>query len=200
MMVATGIRCIAAFAMAVGWGCGGALPAGDAGPDGPEVSDSGLDDVTLADVTLADVTPADGTTPADGAGDASAETGADAKTCPSVAQVCADATSATPFGCGTTWSTAQQPSTWCRKAGPNAFVLTAPHCDGFDIAVLSYVDTATNNYYDLQTGALVGIEYRYSTGTGCIAGQAPDVPIFADCYDAASGSGISCAADGSLAD
>ena len=96
-------------------------------------------------------------------------------------------------GCATTWSTAQQPSTWCPKV-PYARVFTAPHCDGFDIVVLGATDTSSFYYYDLQTGALVGIEGHGNNGTLCIAGQAPDVPL-TDCYDAGGVVTVSCEAD-----
>ncbi len=131
------------------------------------------------------------------ASDASAETSADAATCPSVARECADAASA-DLGCATTWSTAQQPSTWCPKV-PYARVFTAPHCDGFDIVVLGATDTSSFYYYDLQTGALVGIEGHGNNGTLCIAGQAPNVPL-TDCYDAGGVVTVSCEADGSFSD
>jgi hypothetical protein len=61
--------CIAALAMAVGWGCGAseALHEGDAGPEGPDVSDSGRSDATTRPdgPELSDSGLADGTTPAD---------------------------------------------------------------------------------------------------------------------------------------
>jgi hypothetical protein len=131
------------------------------------------------------------------ASDSPGDGSADVATCPSVAQECADAATA-DLGCGTTWATARQPSTWCPKV-PYARVLTAANCDGFDIVVLGSVDTSDFYYYDLQTGALVGIEAHGNLGTRCVAGQAPDVPL-TDCYDAGGVVTVSCEADGSFAD
>jgi hypothetical protein len=120
----------------------------------------------------------------------------DAATCPSVAQRCADTTTSDP-GCGTTWSTAQQPSTWCPEA---SYWEVAPQCEGFDIVRLGGVDSSTYYYYDLQTGDLVGIE-RHGLGPGpsCVAGHAPGVELI-DCIDAGGVTTFYCGTDGSFSD
>ena len=130
-------------------------------------------------------------------GDASADRSADAASCPSVAQICADAGSA-DVGCGTTWSTAEQPSTWGPK-DPYVRVFRATHCDGFNIVVLGSADTSSFYYYDLQSGALVGIEGRGPGGAACLAGVSPDVPL-TDCYEAGAVVTVTCEADGSFSD
>lgn len=142
--------------------------------------------------------PADGATGNDSSTpDTTGDGAVDAATCTAVAQKCADTAMPDP-GCGTTWSTAQRPSTWC-PTFPYARVVTAPHCDGFDIVVLGATDTSSFYYYDLQTGVLVGIEGHGNNGTMCVAGQAPDVPL-TDCDDAGGVTTVYCEADGSFAD
>ena len=162
------------------------------GPDG------GAPDVSEAASPLPDASMADAMGDGPPAADASGDGAADGAACPSVAQQCSDAATA-DLACGTTWSSAQQPSTWCPKV-PYARVYTAPHCDGFDIVVLGATDTSSFYYYDLQTGALVGIEGHGNNGTLCVAGQASDVPL-TDCYDGGLVSVTAyCEADGSFTD
>jgi hypothetical protein len=182
----------------------------DASPDASEEAshptdgasvDSPGDDSSSADASSADTNfPADTATADESdssATDAAGDGSVDAATCRSIAQECVDAATAN-LGCGTTWSTAQQPSTWCPKV-PYARVYTAPDCDGFDIVVIGGTDSSSFYYYDRQTGALVGIEGRGNNGTTCVAGQAPDVPL-TDCYDAGGVAIVSCETDGSFTD
>jgi hypothetical protein len=168
--------------------CSNSSPGG-AGGGGPDASE---DASPLADAATSEADAKDSS-----ASDASGDGSMDAATCPSVARECADAAAADP-GCGMTWSTAQQPSTWCPKF-PYARVLTASHCDGFDIVVLGATDTSSFYYFDLQTGALVGIEGHGNGGARCVAGQAPDVPL-TDCYDDGGVVTVTCEADGSFTD
>jgi len=163
----------------------------DGGSDAPE------DASPPADATPGDAGPADAPGRDSPAGDASGDGPEDAATCTPVARECADAATA-DLGCATTWSTAQRPSTWCPKV-PYARVITAPRCDGFDIVVLGATDSSSFYYYDLQTGALVGIEGHGNFGPLCIAGQSPDVPL-TDCYDAGGVVTVLCEADGSFTD
>jgi hypothetical protein len=190
---------------------GGGPDISDASGDANRPADGASGDAPGDDSSSADANPppdgADGAT-ADGntvdgndssapATDAADDGSADAATCRSIAQECADAATA-DLGCGTTWSAAQQPSTWCSRV-PNARVYTAPQCDGFDIVVLGGNDASSFYYYDPQTGALVGIEKRGNNGPTCVAGLAPDVPL-TDCYDAGGVSIVTCEADGSFTD
>jgi hypothetical protein len=163
-------------------------------------SDASLDSITGLDAgSPSDANP--GIDLAHDAGsrpsDASADGYADAALCPSVAQACGDAANA-DVGCATTWSTAEQPSTWCPK-DPYVRVFRATHCDGFNIVVLGSADTSSFYYYDLQSGALVGIEGHSLGGTRCVAGLSPDVPL-TDCYEAGAVVTVTCESDGSFSD
>ena len=163
-------------------------------------SDASLDSITGLDAgSPSDANPGIDVAHGDAsrASDASADGYADAARCPSVAQACADAAIA-DIGCATTWSTAEQPSTWCPKV-PYVTVFRATHCDGFDIVALGSADTSSFYYYDLQSGALVGIEGHGLGGTTCVAGVQPDVPL-TDCYEAGAVVTVTCQADGSFSD
>jgi hypothetical protein len=170
--------------------------AGGSGGGGLDASDA--TDASEAASPPADASRGDAAGDDSSAGDASMDGSADGGACPSVAQQCADAATA-DIACGTTWSNAQLPSTWCPKV-PYVRVYTAPHCDGFDIVVLGATDTSSFYYYDLQTGALVGIEGHGNNGTLCVAGQAPGVPL-TDCFDGgAVAVTADCEPDGSFTD
>ncbi|MGH7269577.1 MAG: hypothetical protein ACREJ3_04025, partial [Polyangiaceae bacterium] len=85
--------------------------------------------------------------------------------CPLMDQACAHDAGAL-YHCVRDWATAQRPSSWCTQQ--NVFVSIFSDCDGYDIVEESPIasDLATDYYYDLTTGALVGIElYSDNVGT-----------------------------------
>lgn len=174
--------------------------AGAGGSDASRDSSTALDAGSPSDAKPgADVAHDDASDVSDAsdASDASTDGYADAAPCPSVAQACGDAANA-DVGCATTWSTAERPSTWCAKV-PYVRVFRATDCDGFNIVVLGSADTSSFYYYDLQSGALVGIEGRGLGGAMCVAGVSPAVPL-TDCYEAGAVVTVTCESDGSFSD
>jgi hypothetical protein len=106
----------------------------------------------------------------------------DASSCQSVDEVCA-ADGGWNYLCVRDWSTAQRPSTWC-GGYPNASVVLYPNCGGFNVAVAGPIsDTSTWYFYDVTSGALVGIEFTGNGGASCIAQDtASSLPV-AHCFD-----------------
>jgi len=72
-------------------------------------------------------------------------------------------------------------------------------CAGYDIVAVGGADTSTFYYYDPQTGDLVGIEGQSLSGTGCIAGQTPDV-LLTDSVAGAPPMDATCESDGTIDD
>jgi hypothetical protein len=108
----------------------------------------------------------------------------DGPSCPSVAVYCG---SAQPQygGCVPNWVTAQNASTWCKtEAGASylggaADVFMQTGCNGFNTVVLSATDMGIIYFYDMGTGALIGIARQPSWS--CVAGVIPPDQTYVYC-------------------
>lgn len=119
-----------------------------------------------------------------GSADSVRETTVDASpvvVCPSIDEACAREAGAF-YHCVRDWATAQLPSTWCADA--NSIVSIHSDCGGYDIVEESpqASDVATDYYYSLTSGMLVGVElYSFNVGAAsCLAVSVNAISV-ADC-------------------
>jgi hypothetical protein len=154
--------------------------------------------VAMAPIALAAFASCDARRDSEGGSDASSDVGSDASadvgsdvgsdagstTCPSVASLCAG--DAAPVGfagdcrftyhCVSDWKSGTDPSSWC-SCDPAVFRL--PNCGGYNVILDENVDVAYAYAFDVDSGALVGIQGLGMNGVNggprCIAGTSFDV-------------------------
>jgi hypothetical protein len=70
--------------------------------------------------------------------------------------------------CVRTWSASPDPAQWCRSPTDN--LRYYPGCDGFNLVVRAFIDTALVYYYDVATLQLVRVESTNYVTAHCTAG------------------------------
>jgi len=131
----------------------------------------------------------------DGEADAS-----DARPTPSIAESCLDGGQLAQE-CVLSWSVAENPSLWCPKMNALYFerVTRETNCSGYDVLILSGMDSASLLFYSAATGALVGIGGAGNFGPTCLAGECPDTSLL-DCSDEGTEVVFFCESDGAVRD